>query len=127
MSRDSSQSHFYKISKHLIDNPSCLHTGVQLGGCQGGTAPPKFCLAPQNFSGLFLKVLHRPLTAPLVAKLAPPVAPPNENVWLRPCLHTKQRAFFVSVMINIGADFLFSLCLLVMLCCIRFHGSGAEA
>ena len=32
-------------------------------------------MAPQNFSGLFLKVLHRPLTAPLVAKLAPPVAP----------------------------------------------------
>jgi len=41
---------------------------------------------PPNFSGLFLKVLHRPLTAPLVAKLTPPVAPPNENVWLRPCL-----------------------------------------
>ena len=45
----------------------------------GATAPPKFGLAPsvapQNFSGLFLKVLHRPLTAPLVAKLAPPVAP----------------------------------------------------
>jgi len=35
----------------------------------GGPLPPK------NFSGLFLKVLHRPLTAPLVAKLAPPVAP----------------------------------------------------
>ena len=48
------------------------------------TALPKFCLAPQNISGLFLKVLHRPLTAPLVAKLAPPVALPNENVWLRP-------------------------------------------
>jgi len=45
----------------------------------GATAAPKFCLAPQcppqNFSGLFMKVLHRPLTAPLVAKLAPPVAP----------------------------------------------------
>ena len=27
--------------------------------------------------GLFLKVLHRSLTAPLVAKLAPPVAPPK--------------------------------------------------
>jgi len=57
-------------------------------GVPGGHCPPKFCLAPQwppkNFSGLFLKVLHRPLTAPLVAKLALPVAPPNENVWLRP-------------------------------------------
>jgi len=42
-------------------------------------------VAPKKFSELFLKVLHRPLTAPLVAKLAPPVAPPNENVWLRPC------------------------------------------
>ena len=53
-----------------------LQPGAELGGA---TAPPKFCLAPQwppkNFSGLFLKVLHRPLTAPLVAKLAPPVAP----------------------------------------------------
>ena len=59
-------------------------------GCQGrATAPPKFCLPPPKIRslsvGLFLKVLHRPLTAPLVAKLAPPVAPPNENVWLRPC------------------------------------------
>jgi len=46
---------------------------------RGATALPKFCLAPQwppqKFSGIFLKVLHRPLTAPLVAKLAPPVAP----------------------------------------------------
>jgi len=51
--------------------------GAELGGSQGATAPQKFCLTPQwppqNFSGLFLKVLHRPLTAPLVAKLAPPV------------------------------------------------------
>ena len=38
----------------------------------GGPLTPT---GPQNFSGLFLKVLHRPLTAPLVAKLAPPVAP----------------------------------------------------
>jgi len=46
----------------------------------GATAPQKFCLAPQcpPKLGLFLKVLHRPLTAPLVAKLALPVAPPNE-------------------------------------------------
>ena len=48
----------------------------------GGTAPKIRSLSV----GLFLKVLHRTLTAPLVAKLAPPVAPPNENVWLRPCL-----------------------------------------
>ena len=42
----------------------------------GGPLPPKnFAWPPKNFSGLFLKVLHRPLTAPLVAKLAPPVAP----------------------------------------------------
>jgi len=53
---------------------------------KGGPLPPKnFSWPPHNSSGLFLKVLHRPLTAALVAKLAPPVAPPNENVWLRPC------------------------------------------
>jgi len=56
-------------------------------GVPGGPLPPQnFAWPPQNFSGLFLKVLHRPLAAPLVAKLAPPVAPPNENVCLRPCL-----------------------------------------
>jgi len=43
-------------------------------GARGGHCPPKFCLTPKKSSGLFLKVLHRPLTAPLVAKLAPPVA-----------------------------------------------------
>ena len=60
--------------------------------CRGGGGArvvPGGALPPQNFSGLFLKVLHRPLTAPLVAKLAPPVAPPNENVWLRPCVGAK--------------------------------------
>jgi len=65
-----------------------VHVRAELVGCQGGPLPPKkFAwppVAPQNFSGLFLKVLHRSLTAPLVAKLAPPVVPPNENVWLRP-------------------------------------------
>ena len=65
-----------------------FEAGAELGGCQGGHCPPKILLGPpsgpQKFSGFFLKVLHRPLTAPLVAKLAPPVAPPNENVWLRP-------------------------------------------
>ena len=71
--------------------------GAELGGARGATAPqilPGPPSGPQKFSawrhvtgvGLFLKVLHRPLTAPLVAKLAPPVAPPNENVWLRPWL-----------------------------------------
>jgi len=56
------------------------------GGAREGHCPPKnFAWPPKNFSGLFLKVLHRPLTAPLVAKLDPPVTPPNENVWLRPC------------------------------------------
>jgi len=64
-------------------------SGAELGGCQGGYCPPKILpvppVAPQNFLGHFLKVLHRPLTAILVAKLAPPVAPPNENVWLRSC------------------------------------------
>jgi len=63
---------------------------VAAGAELGGLLPPKILpgppVAPQNFSGLFLKVLHRPLTALLVAKLAPPVAPPNENVWLRPCV-----------------------------------------
>jgi len=67
-----------------------LGPGAELVGARMATAPQKFCLAPpvalQNFSGLILKVLHRPLTAPLVAKLAPPVAPPKKNVWLRPCL-----------------------------------------
>jgi len=68
------------------------HAGAELGGCQGGPLPPQNFAwpsqwPPQNFSGLFLKVLHRPLAAPLVAKLAPPVAPPNENVWLRPWRH----------------------------------------
>ena len=62
----------------------------------GPLTPLNFAWPPQwppNFSarrhatgvGLFLKVLHGPLTAPLAAKLAPPVAPSNENVWLRPC------------------------------------------
>ena len=66
--------------------------GAELGGCQGGPLPPQnFAWPPSGppkirslSVGLFLKVLHRPLTAPLVAKLVPPVAPPNENVWLRP-------------------------------------------
>jgi len=58
-------------------------------GVPGGALSPKNFAwppqwPPQNFSGLFLKVLHRPLAAPLVAKLASPVVPPNENVWLRP-------------------------------------------
>jgi len=70
-----------------------LKAGAELGGCQGGNCPPKILpgppVSPLNFSGLFLKVLHRPLTAPLVAKLAPPVAPPTENVWLRPCLKAR--------------------------------------
>jgi len=43
------------------------------GGVRGATAP-------KNFSGLFLKVLHRPLTAPLVAKLAPPVSLPQMKI-----------------------------------------------
>ena len=68
----------------------------------GATASPKFCVPPPKFSawhhatgvGLFLKVLHRPLTAPLVAKLAPPVAPSNENVWLCPCILVMNVLFF---------------------------------
>jgi len=51
-------------------------------GCQGGHCPQNFALPPQwppkirSLSvGLFLKVLHRPLTAPFVAKLAHRVAP----------------------------------------------------
>jgi len=63
-----------------------LGAGEELGGWQGGHCPQNFAWPPKTFSGLFLKVLHRPLTAPLVAKLAPLVAPPNENVWLHPCL-----------------------------------------
>ena len=56
------------------------------GGARGGARgplPPKILPGPPSGPpkirylsvGLFLKVLHRPLTAPLVAKLAPPVAP----------------------------------------------------
>ena len=67
------------------------------GGVRGCHSPPKILPGPPKFFawrhaagvGLFLKVLHRSLTAPLVAKLAPPVAPPNENVWLRPCSEAK--------------------------------------
>jgi len=44
------------------------------------SGPPKIFRMTSGGVGLFLKVLHRPLTAPLVAKLAPP----NKNVWLRP-------------------------------------------
>jgi len=51
-------------------------------GARGGTAPQKFCLAPQWPPKIFrvtschcIEVLHRPLTASLVAKLAPPVLP----------------------------------------------------
>jgi len=63
--------------------PMQPHWAPRRGGARGvpggATSPPKFCLdpqwPPQDFSGLLLKVLHRPLTAPLVAKLAPPVAP----------------------------------------------------
>jgi len=59
---------------------------IDRGGPRGH-CPPKILPDPPVVPpklGLFLKILHRPLTAPLVAKLAPPVAPPNENVWLRP-------------------------------------------
>ena len=55
-------------SSELI--PSCTASSAQMlyshipGGARGVPLPPP------NFSGLFLKVLHRPLTAPLVAKLA---------------------------------------------------------
>ena len=72
-------------------------SGAELGGAREGHCPPKILpgppVAPQNFSGLFLKVLHRPLTAPLVAKLAPP----NENVCLRPCLHLLQLRVLIQV------------------------------
>ena len=73
-------THIPFVVNHTIKAtpPERLQPGVELGGYQEGHCPPK------KFSGLFLKVLHRPLTAPLVAKLAPPVAPPNENVWIRP-------------------------------------------
>ena len=48
-------------------------------GAREGHRPPKILLLPPSGPpkirslsvGLFLKVLHRPLTAPLVAKLAP--------------------------------------------------------
>jgi len=60
----------------------------------GGPLPSQnFAWPPKNFSGLFLKALHRPLTAPLVAILAPPVAPPNENVWLHPCIYQIKKLY----------------------------------
>ena len=52
---------------------SCMQLGAELGGCKGATAPQNFARPPhwppklRSFSvGLFLKVLHRPLTAPLL-------------------------------------------------------------
>jgi len=45
---------------------------------------------PQTFSGLFLKVLHKPLRAPLVAKLAPPVAPQMKMSGSAPDLTSNQ-------------------------------------
>ena len=82
--QNNASKQYQDIGVIWLDFLSGLIRGGARGVPGGATAPQKFCLAPQNFSGLFLKVLHRPLTAPLVAKLAPPVAPPNENVWLRP-------------------------------------------
>ena len=76
-----------------------IRPGAELGVCQGGPLPPKIFpgppVPPPKFSawrhaigvGLFLKVLHRPLTTPLVAKLAPP----NENVWLCPWYTTSHK------------------------------------
>ena len=86
---------FIKQYNVYINEIISIH--LSRGGARGVPGGP---LPPQNFAwphsghpkirslsvGLFLKVLHRPLTAPLVAKLAPPVATPNENVWLRPCI-----------------------------------------
>ena len=83
------RSHFWeRLWRHWCavnhDSTFLLWSAYQLkesrGGARGvpggGALPPKnFVWPPQNFSGLFLKVLHRPLTAPLVAKLAPPVDP----------------------------------------------------
>ena len=78
-----------------------LESGAELGECQGGHCPPKFCLdtpvTPQNFSGLFLKALHRPLTAPLVAKLAPPVAPPKWRCLAPPLLRVKECIRYLSL------------------------------
>ena len=76
----------YKFRRgHKKINGPGVGLRTELGRCQGGHCPPKILPGPQKFFRLFLKVLHRPLTAPLVAKLDPPVAPPNENVWLRLC------------------------------------------
>jgi len=49
------------LKKHGLSWDSCVETGAELGGCQGGPLPP------QNFAW-------------------PPSGPPNENVWLRPCV-----------------------------------------
>ena len=85
----------YQVHALNADEGDAVASSASRGGARvvpgGATAPQNFAWPPQwppqNFSGLILKVLHRPLTAPLVAKLAPPVAPPNENVWLHACLH----------------------------------------
>jgi len=47
-------------------------------------------VTPQTFSGLFLKVLHKPLRAPFVAKLAPPVAPQMKMSGSAPDLTSNQ-------------------------------------
>ena len=39
-------------------------SGAELGGARWGLCPPIILPGPPNFSGLFLKVLHRPLTPP---------------------------------------------------------------
>jgi len=66
-----SDSSWRWLSKLRTLVSSVYHLKRYKGGAGGVPFPPK------NFSGLFLKVLHRPLTAPLVAKLAPPVASPQ--------------------------------------------------
>jgi len=70
--------HYLDMSVHWHRRYQCHATGAEVWGYQGGHCPPpKFCLPPQcppKFSawrhatgvGLFLKVLHRPLTAPLL-------------------------------------------------------------
>ena len=54
----------YHHAPHLLHKCYTHTYRPSRGGARGVPLPPP------NFSGLFLKVLHRPLTAPLVAKLA---------------------------------------------------------
>jgi len=71
------------------------NAGAELGGCLGGPLPPKILPGPPSGPpkirslsvGLFLKVLHRPLTAPLLQNW--PLQCPPKWKCLAPPLHKR--------------------------------------